>query len=321
MSSLTTTQPQTLSLVQAVGSAQALAAIETEAAQVIASLPTLTMDELAETRRRAKTLGNWAWRIEAEVDRELLRRADGAVALGRGKKDIEGNGVDATAGARAADLGISKSMVYANAKIIETFFEAPPDEAEKAESSLTGQRTLPEPELEKTYYLLALRSKDPAAALKQFKELSQQNPDFTTRDARKLLQTQAAPSLDSMVKRPLDNPQINEVWAAYQRASEALGRAVPRLSKTLTAFVKDVEEEIARPPISLRELILEKVELGSDGGVTIEDLAEMVGCHRDAALNYLEELLKEGALIKKRRLSNYCKEATERGVDLYVLAG
>lgn len=312
MSSLTVTQPsQTLSLVQAVGNAQALAAIETETAALIESLPNLSLDELSDMRNRAKTLGRCAWLIECAVDAELLRRM--RLTGGRGKADVEGRGITAAVKERAEELGVDARTVFRNAQIHNTFFKA---EDDAPETTVIDHSSLEE----KSYYELALRSTDPKATLRKFEEARQQDPEFDTRAARKMVQTQAAPDLDSIVECALDNEQARAAWTGYLSACSTLSRNAPRVRGVITGHIEELKYELSRPAQRLQERILAIIkDIGE--GVTVEDMATALGYHRDIALAFLQRLVAEDMLRIERRRSNYSVTATERGVDLYVLAG
>lgn len=135
---------------------------------VISLLPSLTDDEVMETRSYAKLLGKSAWKIECACDREIWNRTK--AACGRGNKDIEEEGILAAVNKRAGEIGCSARTVYNNAKIFDTFRE---------EIVATDFNHLDE----KTYYLAALASADPHAAIESFAQEKLKNPFFNTRDA------------------------------------------------------------------------------------------------------------------------------------------
>jgi hypothetical protein len=135
---------------------------------VITLLPSLSDDEVMDTRNYAKLLGKSAWKIEAACDREIWNRTK--AACGRGNIDIDEEGIMAAVNKRAAEIGCSARTVYNNGKLFETF---------KDEMVAIDFNHLDE----KTYYLAALASTDPHAAIEHFAEEKLKNPFFSTRDA------------------------------------------------------------------------------------------------------------------------------------------
>lgn len=135
---------------------------------VIGLLPSLTDDEVLETRSYAKLLGKSAWKIECACDREIWNRTK--AMCGRGNKDVEEEGVLAAVNKRAGELGCSARTVYNNAKIFETF---------KDEIVAIDFNHLDE----KTFFLAASTAPDPHAMLEKFAKEKSTNPFFSTRDA------------------------------------------------------------------------------------------------------------------------------------------
>jgi len=290
---------------------QRLAAIQTEAERVLRSLPSLSDEELLEARKVASTIGRCAWLIEYAIDAELLQRL--GEKRGRGNKDTNERGLTALAKERAGELGIHHSQVWRHVQVINTFF---PEILVKPENILADQSSILEP----TYYELALRSTDPHATIKEFKRAKASDPNFSTREARKAVQTQSAPDLSSVVECALDNPEARAAWEAFKRACRGLGAHVPIVRGILNGYVEELEYELSLPAKPLRERILAKIAEADEGGVSVEDLAQLTGYHRDICAVFLQRLKADGHLVEKFRKSEYSKTADKRGTRLYALA-
>lgn len=262
-------------------------------------------------RRKAAAVGRCAWLIECAVDAELLRRL--GAQRGRGHKDTNERGLLAAAKERAGELGVHHSQVFRNAQIFNTFFAA---DLVKPENILADQNSA----MEKTYYELALRSKEPRATLHTFAAARDHDPEFNTRAARKLVQQQSAPDLATVVECALDSEQARGAWAEFKRACRGLGGAVLSVRGLINGYVEELEYELSLPAASLRERILVKIGEADEGGVSVEDLAQITGYHRDIAAVFLQRLQADGYLVEKFRKSEYSKTADKRGTKLYALA-
>jgi len=135
---------------------------------VIELLPQLSDEEVIETRQYSKLLGKTAWKIECACDAEIWKRTK--AMCGRGNKDVDEEGILAAVNKRANEIGCSGRTVYNNGKIFDTF---------KEEIVASDFNHLDE----KTFYLAALASPDPHAAIESFAASKLENPFFSTRDA------------------------------------------------------------------------------------------------------------------------------------------
>lgn len=135
---------------------------------VIGLLPSLTDDEVLETRSYAKLLGKSAWKIECACDREIWNRTK--AVCGRGNIDVDEEGIMAAVNKRATEIGCSGQTIRNNRNIFEAFKE----EIVQIDFSHLD---------EKTFYLAALASADPHAAIEYFANEKLKNPFFSTRDA------------------------------------------------------------------------------------------------------------------------------------------
>jgi hypothetical protein len=130
--------------------------------QVLASIASLTDDELLLVKQQAKAIGNAAWRIECAADAEIVRRA---AAKGEKKAIVE---------AAAYASGVTAPRIYENARISAVI-----DSYEQSR----GEPNLPTT-INKTDVAASLDAPDPTAALSMIVEKKAADPTYTTRQAR-----------------------------------------------------------------------------------------------------------------------------------------
>lgn len=204
---------------------QALARIQkltTANDQILSELPDekLWPDEMVvRLRSFSRQIGQQAWRVECACDAELLSRAT-RLQGGRAQEDEEQKGVRATAKRVAARLGVDPSAVFLNAQIHRTFFNCGADQ----ETSLDVQTSL----LEKSFYVVALGADDPLAAIEQIASARQEDPDFSVRDARRLMRQS---------RRALVN--IEPIAAIKDVQDRALKEHLAKAIKTIHGLVGD----------------------------------------------------------------------------------
>lgn len=135
---------------------------------VIALLPTMTDDQVMETRNTARLLGASAWKIEVACDAEIWDRTERAM-VGRGNKDVDEKGLLAAVNKRAGEMGCSARTVYQNRQIFKQFREI-------IESTCNILD-------EKGFYQAALAADDPDAAIEEFAKQKADSPFFRVADA------------------------------------------------------------------------------------------------------------------------------------------
>jgi len=136
--------------------------------EVIALLPSLSDDQVMETRNSARLLYASAWKIEIACDAEIWDRTTKAVN-GRGNKDEGEKGILAAVNKRAHDLGCSGRTVYENARIHRRF-------KKKIETTCNILD-------DKGFFQAALASEDPDVAIEEFAKMRSENPFFRVADA------------------------------------------------------------------------------------------------------------------------------------------
>lgn len=142
---------------------------EGKAQEIICALPDMTDEELLETRRSARGLGQVAWRIECEADREIVKRG---VERGNKKATVE----DA-----AKEAGVTSQTIYLNARVADVV-----DNYCKSKDVLTLPTTV---NIDKSLVVEALEAPNPTNALAVLVENREnaisQNKTYSSRDAKR----------------------------------------------------------------------------------------------------------------------------------------
>jgi hypothetical protein len=141
--------------------------LESVEQDIIALLPSMTDDQVIETRNGARLLGCSAWKIEVACDAEIWDRNERAMR-GRGNKDVEEKGILAAVNKRAAELGCGASTIRSNAALYKRF-----------KNVLSGEHILDD----KGFYQAAMSADDPDAAIETFAKERSENPTFRPADA------------------------------------------------------------------------------------------------------------------------------------------
>jgi len=182
---------RTSALSKVINQIHKLEAIEQD---VIALLPTLTDDQVIETRATARLLFASGWKIEIACDAEIWDRTQKALR-GRGNVDVEEKGILAAVNKRADDIGCSARTVYENARIYRTF-------KENIESTCKNLD-------DKGFFQAALQSPQPQVAIESFAQTKMVNPHFRVSDAWKI------------VKGPKQGPKEDETKVAQLPEAQA----------------------------------------------------------------------------------------------------
>lgn len=126
-------------------------------------------ETLIAVRMGASAIGVWAWLVEAACDHEMLKRVE-AKKGGRGNKDDEGEGREATKRQQGYLNGKSPRTIERNSQIVEIF---------GVETIATHGGTLQD----KGYWIAAVSAPDPHEAIEVFVEKKTINPFWEVRDA------------------------------------------------------------------------------------------------------------------------------------------
>lgn len=156
---------QTAGLAKVINQINKLERIERD---VIALLPSLTDDEVIDTRTTARLLYASAWKIEIACDAEIWDRTQKAMR-GRGNVDSEEKGILAAVNKRAQELGCGASTIRKNAQLYRRF-----------EKVLSAEQNILD---DKGFFQAALTAEDPDAAIEQFAEKKINNPFYRVADA------------------------------------------------------------------------------------------------------------------------------------------
>ncbi len=133
---------------------------------VISLLPSLTDDEIIETRTYARGMGKTAWKIEIACDAEIWNRS--YARRGRGNKDEAETGIMASVNKRAAELGCGASTIRKNAQLFNEF-----------KTVLSVEHILDD----KGFYQAALSAPNPQKMVQEIARRKAANPLYSVRDA------------------------------------------------------------------------------------------------------------------------------------------
>lgn len=172
------------------GNLAALDRITTFEREVMAQLDGATESELLRACVLAKTLGGSAWRIECKAHARLLEVEQ--AKRGRGNKDVDGVGVKAAARELALKRGCHPSTIMRDAQIYR----------ELLQNSCSDTTILED----KTFYVIALAAHNPHKALKKMARKKRKRSDFSTREARSLVEEMNAGR--SGGRRPRPTPDV-----------------------------------------------------------------------------------------------------------------
>lgn len=191
-------QRRTAGLARVISQINKLEAMEHD---VIALLPSLTDDEVIETRRSARLLTATGWKIEAACDAEIWDRAEANLSRS-GVRDVNEKGIKAIVNKQAQELDCGASTIYANRQLYRRF-----------QPALSAQNGLDE----KGFYQAALASDDPDATLETFIQMKMDNPHFRVGDAWRWVKA-PPPGPKEDETKVLQTPEAQD-WLANLHAS------------------------------------------------------------------------------------------------------
>lgn len=268
-------------------------AIDRQADAVIQTLPNRSDIEVFEIRNSARALGRAAWRIEAACDASLLDRAK--LKGGRGKRDVDEQGVDAVVRKVAAEVGVTPRTIYQNAQIHKTFFADTPER----ECRTIENGTLDHLE-EKEYYKAALRSPDPHETLEYFARQKANDPHFSTGDAWRVVKGRTIPALDFELPAIADE-EVLRVWRAYLAAGQDLARSVPAAAESVRYAVDDIKYIIETPAQTVQGRIISLIQ--NQGINELDPIAHAMQQHRDVVKVWLNRMVEEGTLTSRAQIA------------------
>lgn len=267
-------------------------AIDRRADDVIRDLPGRDDYEILEIRNSARALGRAAWRIEAACDASLLDRVK--LKGGRGRRDVDEQGVDAAVRRVAAEVGVTPRTIYQNAQIHNTFFA----ETDEREIRSIENGTLDHLE-EKEYYKAALRSPDPHETLEYFARQKASDPNFSTGDAWRVVKGRTIPALDSELPAIADQ-QVMIAWRAYLTAGQELARTVPAALESIRYAVDDIKYIIETPAQTVQGRIVSLIQ--NQGINELDPIAHAMQENRETVRVWLNRMVEEGTLATRQQM-------------------
>ena len=130
-----------------------------ELEQLLPRLRQLDDDELRHLALQATRLEQYTFRLRGAIASEVRRRVALRLSGGRGRRDHEGKGVRSCLRQLAAEIGVSVVTLTTDARIYDVFFTY--DE----ETLIARDNSLP-----REYYVIALGTPDPLAAIRMAEE-------------------------------------------------------------------------------------------------------------------------------------------------------
>jgi hypothetical protein len=257
---------------------------------IISTLPDRTDEEILELRTAARAGERTLWRLQAACDAEILDRVK--LKGGRGQKDTEGVGVDATVRRIASEIGVTPRTIYQNAQIHKTFFDDSEPTAETPERAL---RTLgPVDHLEeKEFFKAALRSPDPHETLEYFARQKAADPNFSTGDAWRIVKGKTPPALDSELPA-IATPEVMTIWRDWCQAGQDLGAAVPPAAEAIRYAIEEIKYIIETPAQTVQQRIIHLIQNQEIN--ELDPIAHAMSENREVVRVWLNRMIEDGVL-------------------------
>lgn len=297
----------TAGLAKVISQIHKLEAIEHD---VIALLPSLTDDEVIETRNTARLLFASAWKIEVACDAEIWERTKRKMG-GRGQKDADESGIMAAVNKRADELGCSARTVQENYRIYKRF--------KKTLASTFNSLD------DKGFYQAALQSPDPDAAIEAFAQKKIDNPYFRVADAWRDVKAQKEQEQKDREKvaGAVRNMQ-QKVMIAHCDESIAIQRQlkercpIPKIGDPVySSMIEELEDIKHNIQTSNIEVALQ--DAIKKGYKTIQDMASFTGLAQHDVRRVVRQMV-EKEMIEVRSVEE-SRQDGRRGVmvDLYAV--
>lgn len=276
-------QPQTTGLAKIFHQINKLEAIEHD---VIALLPTLTDDEVIETRNTARLLFASAWKIEVACDAEIWDRTKRAMN-GRGNKDVDEKGIMAAVNKRAQDLGCGASTVLKNAQIFKRF-----------KKTLTTESILDD----KGFFQAALASNDPDATIEVFAQKKMDNPHYKVADAWRDIEAekeqarqdreQVAGAVRSMQQKAMLIHCDHSISIQLDLQKKCpMPKIGDRIYSSIIQELQDIKQDIQTANIEVA------IKAAVDNGYqTVPDIVKHLGLQPDDVRRVLSEMVEKTML-------------------------
>lgn len=224
---------------------------------VITALPSMTDEEVIETRWTARVWFGCFWKVEIACDAEIWDRHERALR-GRGNVDVEEKGVLAAVNRRKKEIGCGASTIYANAALYRRF-----------KNVLNTWKNLDD----KGFYQAALKADDPESKLAEWSERKQESRFFRPADAWREVkkhEEQTRPDETSVIQ----TKEVKKFLADYRSSLKRLRKKVPAsaifLFELVDKHIADVQWQAKRTVEGDCQLIMQAIV--DTGGANDDDI-------------------------------------------------
>lgn len=240
---------------------------------VFSAIKGASKQELIRARQACSNIG---WRSEIVFDAALCDVEH--ARNGRGNADKNGTGVMAAMRRQAAETRVSVPTIKQNIRIFKTFFK----------NGINNYPIL----VDKSFFLHALRAKDPLAALKHFERMVSSDEEFSTSSAKQWVDSERA-------KR---NSEANKILSKETPLARHIRWAKKEIIKIKDACpVKKFAERMYEPLLDdLEDHLAFMAETEAEG---LCKLAWERGYHREAQIATATRLTRKAVAAAMLRLS------------------
>lgn len=224
---------------------------------VIIALPSMTDEEVIETRWAARAWFRCFWKVEIACDAEIWDRQERALR-GRGNVDVEEKGILAAVNRRKKEIGCGASTIYANAGLYRRF-----------KNVLSTWNNLDD----KGFYQAALKAEDPESKLAEWSERKQENRFFRPADAWREVkkhEEQTRPDETAVIQ----TKEVKKFLSDYRASLKRLRKKVPAsaifLFELVDKHLADVQWQAKRTVEGDCQLIMQAIV--DTGGANDDDI-------------------------------------------------
>lgn len=258
---------------------------------VIAILPSLSDDEVIDTRSTARLLYCSAWKIEIACDAEIWDRTQQAVR-GRGNVDKEEKGIMAAVNKRADELGCGASTIRKNAQLYRRF-----------ENVLSAERNILD---DKGFFQAALTADDPDVAIEQFAAKKLNNPFYRVADAYRDIEQEKEEAertregVTAVIRAMQMKALADHIEQEAIPATEALMQKCPN-AKFASSFWGDQLQQLRERLVDMRnnEFRSLLVVTWHRGKQTTDAMVEHTGLPKTDVVRTMRALEDEGYFIER----------------------
>lgn len=224
---------------------------------VLSALPSMTDEEVIETRWTARVWFRCFWKVEIACDAEIWDRQERGLERS-GKADVEEKGILAAVHKRAKQIGCGASTIRANARLYRRF-----------EALLSTQQGLDD----KGFYQAALEAEDPEAKLAEWAERKKENRFFRPAEAWREVKKHAE-RIRPDETAVIHTKEVKKFLADYRASLKRLRKKVPTsaifLFELVDKHIADVEWQRKRTVERDCEVIMQAIV--DTGGANDDDI-------------------------------------------------